>query len=281
MQPWGMYLLTSAPASRLPACTAMLVFATCVVTALCSAQTAQQYLNAACANEIRQQGSHSLWASTSERRAEGHVYIEKTVETVDGEVKDIISVDGHAPTGTDKAKNDKVLQGLLSSARLREDKHNRSLVERKDTATLMTALPHMFLLQDQGEHNGEETLAFKPDPAFQPQGFEQRAIHDMTGTVRVAKDGMRLAGIDAKVGQAVQFGYGVLGTLDQGGTVALERTQIAPGVWKTNHLKVDVNGRVALFKSYARREEETKGEWHPVPPDTTVLQALALLGVHP
>lgn len=272
----------SARLSSLPA--ALAVFAVAGVALFpgaSQAQTAQQYMNAACSNELRQLNSRSLWASTSERRADGHLYIERTVETVDGDVREIVSVDGHPPTGPDKARNDKVLQGLLSSARLRQEKHNHSLADHKTNADLLAAFPHMFLLEDRGTHNGTELIAFKPDPAYQPQGFEQRAIHEMTGTLRITKDTMRLAAIDARVAAAVQFGYGILGTLDQGGNVALERTEIAPGIWKTHHLKVDINGRVALFKTFTRREEETRGDWRPLPPDTTILQALTLLGVHP
>ena len=276
-----MNLLTCARVCRFPASAAWLAVALCLLGFPCQAQSAQDYMNGACSNELRQLNSHALWASTSERRTEGHLYLLKTIETVDGDVQEIVSVDGHPPTGADKAKNDHTLQGLLSSARVRADKHNHSVAEKKNSADLLTALPHMFLLEDRGEHDGIETIFFKPDPAFQPQGFEQRAIHEMTGTIRVTRAGMRLTAVDARVAQAVQFGFGILGTLDQGGTVALERTEVAPGVWKSNHLKFDVNGRIALFKNFTRREEETKFDWHMVPPGTTILDALKTLGVHP
>ena len=245
------------------------------------AQTAQQIMDAACTNDIRQQSSNTLWESTSERRSAGHVFVERTIETVDGDVDQLISVDRHAPDGAEKSKNDKVLQGLLKSAQAREAMHKTMLTENKDAATLMQALPKMFLLEDRGQTDGIETIAFKPDPSFQPQSLEQRAIHGLSGTFYVERKNMRLTGIDAVVADQVQFGYGLLGTLDKGGTYMQRRVEVGPGVWKTKNTKLNLNGRVALLKTINKQSEESKSGWRAVPSDTTVLQALSMLGVHP
>lgn len=245
------------------------------------AQTAQQIMDVACANDIRQQSSNTLWESTSERRSAGHVFVERTIETLDGDVDLLVSVDGHAPDGAEKSKNDKVLQGLLRSAQAREAMHTAMLTENKDAATLMQALPKMFLLEDRGQTDGIETIAFKPDPAFQPQTLEQRAIHGMSGTFYVERKNMRLTGIDAVVAEQVQFGYGILGTLDKGGTYMLRRVEVGPGVWKTKNTKLNLNGRAALFKAINKQSEESKSGWRAISSDTTVLQALSMLGVHP
>ena len=109
------------------------------------AQTAQQIMDAACTNDIRQQSSNTLWESTSERRSAGHIFVERTIESVDGDVDQLISVDGHAPGGAEKSKNDKVLQGLLKSAQAREAMHKTMLTENKDATTLMQAPPQDVL----------------------------------------------------------------------------------------------------------------------------------------
>jgi len=251
-----------------------------VLTPLGVAQTAQQILDAACANDIRQLSHGSLWESTSERRSGGHIYVERTIETVDGDVDQLLSVDGHAPDGADKSKDNKVLQGLLSSAKAREAMHANTIKEDNDAATLLRAVPKMFLAEDRGEKNGIVIIAFRPNPDFQPQSLEQRAIHGMSGTLDIDKKSMRLTGIDAIVAQQVQFGYGLLGTLDKGGTYMLQRVEVEPGVWKTKHTKISLNGRVALFKNIKKQSEESKSAWRRVPSNTTILQALAMLGVH-
>jgi hypothetical protein len=251
-----------------------------VLTPLSVAQTAQQILDAACTNDIRQLSHDSLWESTSERRSGGHVYVERTIETVDGDVDQLLSVDGHAPDGADKSKNDKVLQVLLSSAQAREAMHANTIKEDNDAATLLRAVPKMFLAEDRGEKNGIVTIAFRPNPDFQPQSLEQRAIHGMSGTLYIEKKGMRLTGIDAIVAEQVQFGYRLLGTLDKGGTYMLQRVEVEQGVWKTKDTKISLNGRVALFKNISKQSEESKSGWRRVPSNTTILQALAMLGVH-
>jgi len=252
-----------------------------LLTPLCFAQTAQQIMDSACANDIRQQTSGTLWESTSQRRSGGHVFMERTIETVDGDVAQLVSIDGHPPDGAEKIKNDKELQGLLKSAQVRQAKHASMLTENQDAATLMRALPKMFLLEDRGQTDGVETIAFSPDPTFQPQSLEQRAIHGMSGTFYVETKEMRLTGIEAMVAEQVQFGFGLLGTLDKGGTYTLQRIQVGPGVWKTGSTKIHLSGRVALLKNISKQGEESKSGWHPVPSDTTILQALALLGLHP
>jgi hypothetical protein len=61
----------------------------------------------------------------------------------------------------------------------------------------------------------------------------------------------------------------------------LRRVEVGPGVWKTKNTKLTLNGRVALFKAINKKSEESKSGWRAVPSDTTVLQALSMLGVHP
>ncbi len=250
-------------------------------TPRCVAQTAQQFMDAACANEIRQQSSLTLWESTSERRSGGHVYRDRTIETADGDVDQLVSVDGHAPDGPEKSKNDKVLEGLLHNAKTRADMHTSFVNENKDAATLMRVLPKMFLLEDKGERDGMEVIAFRPNPAFQPQTYEQRGIHAMAGTFTIEKSGMRLTGIDAEVSEPVQFGYGLLGTLEQGGTYTLNRVEVGPGVWKTESMKMHLSGRVALFKNINKQQEESKSGWRALPSGTTIEQALVIFGMRP
>ena len=103
----------------------------------------------------------------------------------------------------------------------------------------------------------------------------------MSGTFYVERKNMRLTGIDAVVADQVQFGYGLLGTLDKGGTYMLRPVEVGPGVWKTKNTKLNLNGRVAFFKAINKQSEESKSGWRAVPSDTTVLQALSMLEVHP
>jgi hypothetical protein len=102
----------------------------------------------------------------------------------------------------------------------------------------------------------------------------------MSGKLYIDKKGMRLTGIDAIVAEQVQFGYGLLGTLDKGGTYMLQRVEVEQGVWKTKDTKISLNGRVALFKNISKQSEESKAGWRRVPSNTTILQALTMLGVH-
>ena len=63
-----------------------------------SAQTGKNLIVDACYNARQQLKDTTLWSSRVERRTEGHLYVENEIETVDGPIRRLISVDGHLPS---------------------------------------------------------------------------------------------------------------------------------------------------------------------------------------
>jgi len=74
--------------------------------------------------------------------------------------------------------------------------------------------------------------------------------------------------------QQVDFGLGVVGQLKKGGTIEVNRIRLSSGIWKTNSSKIDINGRIVLFKTISKQQDETHSEFKPVAPDTNIPQAL-------
>jgi hypothetical protein len=75
----------------------------------------------------------------------------------------------------------------------------------------------------------------------------------------------------------VDFGFGILGRLYQGGWFRLERQQVSPTDWKTKSLEVHMNIRALLVKTFARETSETRGGFKPVPAGMSLAQGLELL----
>ena len=73
----------------------------------------------ACYNELPQREQHALWESQVQRRNAGHVIREQEIETVDGAVHRLLSVDGHEPSPSERKQNDERLHDLMRNPRAR------------------------------------------------------------------------------------------------------------------------------------------------------------------
>lgn len=239
-----------------------------------SAQNPKELMIAACDNEIRQRKQNALWASQVERRIARHVYREQEIDTMDGPVHRLLSIDGHDPSPSElKQDNDRLLDLRENpKARLTLQK-NREAEERK-VDDLLHVIPEIFLFEDQGQHGGLERLTFVPNPAYRPATYEETALHAMSGLVLIDLREKRLARFSGTLTQQVNFGRGVLGHINKGGTIEVNRVRLSPGQWGTSLFRTDFDGRFAIFKNISKHLDETRSDFEPVPPDTNIQRAL-------
>ena len=107
-----------------------------------------------------------------------------------------------------------------------------------------------------------------------PKTYEQRILHALHGIVFIDLHDKRIARLSGSLGSTVEFGYGVIGHVEQGGTTDITRVPLSPGVWKTSVEKIDINGRFVLLKTINKHQDESRSDFEPVAPDTTFAQAL-------
>jgi len=238
------------------------------------AQTGKELMTDACYNEAHQRDENELWASKVQRRTADHVYLEEEFETVEGPIHRLISVDGHEPSPSERKQNDDRLRDLMQNPKARlAAKRNREADEKK-FGELLRVMPDAFLYEDQGNQKGLEKLAFHPNPAFAPKTYEETVLHAMSGFVLIDLDEKRLAHLSGTLIQQVDFGFGVIGQLKRGGTIEVNRIRLSPGIWKTDSSKIDINGRIVLFKTIGKQQDETHSEFKRVASDTNIAQAL-------
>ena len=140
-----------------------------------------------------------------------------------------------------------------------------------------TLLPDAFVYEYDGEENGCYRLRFHPNPNYTARTIEARIFHAMSGKLWVDARFKRLARLEGRVEENVDFGFGILGRLYQGGWFRLERVQVSPTDWKTKSLEVHMNIRALLVKNFARETSETRGGFAPVPAGMSLALGLALL----
>ena len=233
----------------------------------------------ACYNELHQREQHALWESEVQRRNAGHVIREQEIETVDGRVHRLLSVDGHEPSPSERKQSDERLRDLMQDPRARLELKKNSQADDKLLTDLLRVLPDAFLFEDQGTQASSEKLAFRPNPTYKPKTNEEKVLHAMSGVVLIDLDEKRLARISATLTQQVDFGYGLISHLRKGGTVDVTRIHLAPGIWKTSSFRVNIEGRFVFFKTINKQQEEARSDFKSVARDTTIPQALQQIGV--
>jgi N12 class adenine-specific DNA methylase len=110
----------------------LVAFCLLSVRPLLSAQTGNELIGDACHNEVHQRDEKALWASRVQRRIADHVYLEEEIETVEGPIHRLISVDGHEPSPSERKQDDARLHDLARSPKTRLAlKKDRDADERK------------------------------------------------------------------------------------------------------------------------------------------------------
>jgi hypothetical protein len=218
-----------------------------------------------------------LWASKVQRHTDGHVYLEKEIETVAGPVHRLLFIDGHDPSPSERRQDDDRLRKFLNNSKAQEAMKKAREADEKNVDDLLRAIPDAFLFEDQGKQGGSEKLGFRPNPAYKPKSYEETALHALSGIVLIDLQERRLVEISAIVTQQVEFGFGLIGSLKKGGTIEMKRTRLCPGIWKTSSTRIDINGRMVLFRTISKKQDETQSDFQPVAPDTSIEQALKTL----
>jgi hypothetical protein len=237
-------------------------------------QTARELIAEACYNEIQHRETKTLWSYTAERHVDNHIFLERVIETVDGPVRHLLRVDGHPPTPAQIKEEDDRHQELLKSSAGRRALQKQRDDDDKTMEELLRIIPEAFVFEDQGKEGESERIAFHPNPGFKPKTYEQRIVHALNGMVFIDLHDKRIVRLSGSLESRVEFGYGLIGHVDQGGTTEFMRVRLSPQVWKTSAEKIDLDGRFVMLKTISKHQDESRTGFEPVAPDTTFAQAL-------
>ncbi len=152
------------------------------------------------------------------------------IETRDGDVARLVALNGQPLSA--QANQDE-LDRLNLLANHPEVQQHRKFREQKDADRvnrLMRLLPDAFLYRFEGMvpcAAGQcYRLSFSPNPRFTPPDVEAAIFRGMAGEVWIDQTQERLTRLDAHLISNVDFGWGILGKLDEGGTIQIEQADI-------------------------------------------------------
>lgn len=209
-------------------------------------------------------------------RTGAHLWLERVVEVDDGPLRRLLSIDGQPLSPQAATAEQQRLEDLASHPDAFRKANAATAGDEAHLIGLLNTLPSQFILTPDGNENGCARFAFRPNPAYQPSGMEQRVLHAMAGTVSLHEPEDRLCSLDGQISEQVTFGFGVLGRIDKGGSFRLERKPVIPGEWKTVRMTVRLQGKILLMKSLTRDQDAVRTEIVEVPQHLTLPQAVEL-----
>jgi hypothetical protein len=228
-------------------------------------------------NELHDHQQHGYWRYWIARRVQNDTLIEDQVETAGGPVALVTLADGRPLKPAARQQEQARLNRLLVSPQ-EQARHLRQYGQDEERiGRIVALLPDAFLYDLDGQENGCYRLRFRPNPVYPAHSIEARIFHAMSGTLWIDARYKRLAGLEGRVEENVDFGFGILGRLYKGGWFRLERVRVNATDWKTERLEVHMNVRALLVTSFARETSEIRGGFTPVPAGISVAQGIGML----
>jgi hypothetical protein len=266
--------------SILPAAGALLLSALSSLQAQ-SAQSPHDLVKDVVYNELQERRQISLWQYRVEKRVASQTTIEQEVETRSGPVYRVLARQGKPLDPAGQKRETERLNNLLRNpseqARMKQD-HD---AEEQRLQRLVAAMPDAFVYSYDGMDGGNLRLSFRPNPAYNPQTYEARVYHALSGQILIEPQWKRLVKIDAHIVNQIDFGFGLLGRIEKGGSFQIEREQVSNSRWKTILLDVHLSGRIVFLKSINKDQHELRSNFQPVPSDLEVQGGVAILRATP
>jgi len=248
---------------------------------------AQQLIREAVANEAAANNSPVKHMFRSRKETPKGSQTRLYVETRDCMAAMLIAVNDHPLNDQQRQGETDHLYWLEGSP---DQRHKKLAREREDadrTLRIVKALPDAFRYEYAGNETGDATmgregsqlvrLKFRPNPAYSPPTRVEQVLSGMEGYVLIDPESRRLARIDGTLYRDVSFGWGIIGHLDKGGQFLVKQADLGDGSWDITELKLNITGKILLFKNISMLSDEVLSGFQKVPQDLTFADAVKML----
>jgi hypothetical protein len=203
------------------------------------------------------------------------------IETRDGAVARLVALHGQPLDAQANQTELERLNTLANHPEIQEHRHQREKKDEDRVNRLMRLLPDAFLYHLEGlvPCGGGQCyrLSFEPNPHFDPPDLEAGVLRGMAGDVWIDQAQERLTRLNAHLISDVDFGWGVIGKLDKGGTIQLEQADVGGHDWEVTGLKVNMRGKAMMLKSLNFQITEEASHFSRVPDGVDYRKAIQLL----
>ena len=218
----------------------------------------QQWLRQAAAFEqtlIQNDGEFPLRYTIRKVDAKGDTTRE-VIESREGTVARLVQRNGQPLTPTEDKAEQQRLQDVLRSPADFIRHHKKDSSARGYATDLVKLLPTAMRLsyapgqpQPPGSSSPQVVIDFSPDPNFKPPTTIAQILTGIAGRFWVDQRTGVMTRAEARVLQPVDFGWGVLARIHDGGTIEFEQAQISESRWAYSHLEEHLVIRELLVKN--------------------------------
>src|SRR5581483_9104529 len=228
-------------------------------------------------NELHSEHAPHYWMYLDSNVKHGKTVVDRVLETKECWFRWPVSVDGHPASADDRQKAEQQNQQLADDPSFREKKRKEIDEDSAKADSLLKILPDAFLFTNAGRHGDAILLRFRPNPKYDPPSNEAKVFHAMAGELVVNAKETRLEKLTGKLTEDVDFGWGILGKIHQGGTFMVVQSQVAPQDWEVTKLDVHISGRALFFHTISEQQHELMMHFEPVPSNISLKQAAAIV----
>lgn len=262
-----------------------------VLNLLCCACLAQQrqpadLVRAAANNEVKAvQHPEHFWMYRLTKESKSGLQVKDMVETKDGIIARLVSLNGHGISPAERAADDARLDNLQQDP---QEQRRRSADQQKEQdrfLSLIRALPDALLYSDDGTEDvaGRPAirLKFKPNPAFHPSTKESIIFRASEGHIWIDAADDRIVKFDGVTTSDINIGWGLLGHVEKGSRLHLEQVRVTETEWRLSKLLLEGEGSILFFKSFSLQQKQTASGFQPVPKTLSLSDAIGLLKKQP
>jgi hypothetical protein len=241
-------------------------------------QPAQKLVADVIYNELHDRERDSFWRYRSVRVAGSQNIVREQVETADGPIFRVLEDHGSPLDANQRRKEEERINELVNRPGAMTHVRQEHEQDEERLKKVMEMLPEAFLFEYEGPSEGDSVrIHFRPNPNFTPSSYEARVVHALVGTFTVNQRLKRMIDMDGQIEERVDFGYGILGHVEKGGTFEIHREQVSDTHWKTDLVEVHIQGKVLLIKNVTKDQRESRSDFRPVPHDISLVAARDLL----
>jgi hypothetical protein len=225
--------------------------------------------------------SHPLLRYVLRKKDAKRETTKEIIETKDGDVARLIAVDGKPLDAEAERSEMERLDFLAGHPEMEERRHRSETRDQARIDRLLKLFPDAQIYTFEGivpcESGQCYRLSFAPNPKFERRDFESDFLLGFAGVLWIDQAQERMTRLEAHSIADIDFGFGILGKVNKGGTAELKQADVGGHEWKMTGLKVNLTGKALMVKSLEVQIDEVASDFSPVASGMNYRDAIEML----
>ncbi len=227
-------------------------------------------------NELASQNQPRYWMYLDRDSKPEKTEVDRVIQLPQCWISWPVSINGHSPSAEARERAREQLEKLINDPDARKKNRDNIDSDGSKSAQMLKMLPDAFLFFPDGRVGKSIRLKFRPNPKYEPPSSEAKVFHNMEGILLIDAKETRLARLSGRLMSDVDFGFGILGRIEKGGTFEVVQSEVAPQDWEVSLLDVHITGRALFFHTIGEQQHEVRSQFKPVPLNLTVAEAASI-----